>query len=173
MSEAEGELIIAVYELTKPDISLEIGFAYGISTLFACAALERNGKPCRHIVVDPLQSSQFGAIGLTNVKRAGLEYFLDFFQAPSEIVLSQLLGAQTKIQAVIIDGFHTFDHALIDFFYINKMLDVGGVIIFDDVNLPFDRAPGLPRYDLSVVPNSGRNRSTASSEASRQLASSA
>jgi predicted O-methyltransferase YrrM len=136
MSEAEGELIIEVFESTKPDVSLEIGFAYGIATLFACTALDRNEKPCRHIVLDPLQSSLFAGMGLTNIRRAGYERFVDFIQAPSEIALPQLLDAQTRIQAAIIDGFHTFDHALVDFFYVNKMLDVGGVIIFDDVNMP-------------------------------------
>jgi predicted O-methyltransferase YrrM len=136
MSEAEGDLIVEVFESTKPDVSLEIGFAYGISTLFACSALDRNEKPSRHIVVDPLQSSRFGGIGLANIKRAGYERFVDFIQAPSEIALPRLLDAQTRIQAAIIDGFHTFDHALVDFFYVNKMLDVGGVVILDDVNMP-------------------------------------
>src|SRR5207245_5819060 len=63
MSEAEGELIITVFEEVKPDTSLEIGFAYGISTLFACAALDRNAKPCRPIVVHPLQSSECTELG--------------------------------------------------------------------------------------------------------------
>src|SRR5579862_4074608 len=51
MNAAEGEVIDRVIRSVKPDTSLEIGFAYGISTLFACDALERNKKPCRHIVV--------------------------------------------------------------------------------------------------------------------------
>jgi predicted O-methyltransferase YrrM len=136
MSEAEGELIAEVFEAVKPDASLEIGCAYGISTLFACTALDHNEKQCRHIVIDPLQSSRFGGIGLMNVERAGYGRFVDFIEAPSEIALPRLLDAQTRIQAAIIDGFHTFDHALVDFFYVNKMLDVGGAIVFDDVNMP-------------------------------------
>jgi hypothetical protein len=136
MSEAEGELIVQVFESIKPDASLEIGFAYGISTMFACAAPDRNQKPCRHIVVDPLQSSQYEGIGLANINRAGYGRFVEFLAAPSEIALPQLLNAKTRIQIGLIDGFHTFDHALVDFFYINKMLDVGGVVILDDVNMP-------------------------------------
>ena len=31
-----------------------------------------------------------------------------------------------------IDGWHTFDHTLVDFFFINKMLKPGGVVAFDD-----------------------------------------
>ena len=136
MNEAEGELIARVFAAIKPDTSLEVGFGYGISTLFACGALDSNQRPCRHIVVDPNQTSLFGAIGLRNIDRAGYRRFVDFIEEPSEIALPRLLRANTRIQAGIIDGFHTFDHALVDFFYVNKMLDVGGVVILDDVNMP-------------------------------------
>ena len=136
MSAAGGELIREVFERVIPDISVETGFAYGVATLFACAALEHNQKPARHIVIDPLQSVQFDRIGLLNIERAGYGRFVELREASSEVALPELYNADTRIQAAIIDGFHTFDHALVDFFYINKMLDVGGVVIFDDVNLP-------------------------------------
>ncbi|MGH7045270.1 MAG: class I SAM-dependent methyltransferase [Stellaceae bacterium] len=136
MSAAEGELIIRVFEVVKPDISLEVGFGYAISTLFACAALDHNGKPARHIVIDPNQSKLYAGIGLLNVERAGYIRFVEHVDAGSELALPRLLEARTRIQAAIIDGWHTFDHALVDFFYVNKMIDVGGVVIFDDVNMP-------------------------------------
>jgi predicted O-methyltransferase YrrM len=134
--QAGGQLIMQVFESVKPDASLETGFAYGVSTLFACSALEHNAKPARHIVIDPRQTADFDGIGLLNIKRAGYDRFVELREAPSEIALPELHQAKTRIQAAIIDGFHTFDHALVDFFYVNKMLDVGGVVIFDDVNMP-------------------------------------
>src|SRR5216684_3965481 len=136
MSAAGGELIREVFQSIKPDVSVETGFAYGVATLFACSGLEQNQKPARHIVIDPLQSSMFDRIGLRNIERAGYGRFVEVREAPSEIALPRLFEAGTTIQAAIIDGFHTFDHALVDFFYINKMLEVGGVVIFDDVNMP-------------------------------------
>jgi predicted O-methyltransferase YrrM len=136
MSPEEGELIIRVFEAVKPDISAETGFAYGVSTLFACSALENNGKPARHIVVDPLQSEMFDRLGLLNITRAGYDRFVELHETGSELALPKLHASGTRIQAGIIDGYHTFDHTLIDFFYMNKMLDVGGVIIIDDVNMP-------------------------------------
>jgi hypothetical protein len=136
MSRAGGELIREIFESVKPDVSVETGFACGVATLFACAGLERNRKPARHIVIDPLQSVMFERIGLLNIERAGYGRFVELREAPSEIALPQLYEAGTAVQAAIIDGFHTFDHALVDFFYINKMLEVGGVVIFDDVNIP-------------------------------------
>jgi predicted O-methyltransferase YrrM len=136
MNQAEGELIVRVFEAVKPDLSLEVGFAYGVSTLFACSALARNAKPARHIVIDPCQSSLYDRIGLLNIERAGYERFVELIEEPSEIALPRLLHARTRVQAAIIDGWHTFDHGLVDFFYVNKMLDPGGVVIFDDVNMP-------------------------------------
>jgi predicted O-methyltransferase YrrM len=136
MSEAEGGLIDQVIRLVKPHTSLEVGFAYGISTLFACGALDDNRKPCRHVVIDPVQSSFWKGIGWLNVRRAGYERFVELMEAPSEIALPKLLEQDTRIQSAIIDGMHTFDHALVDFFYINKMMDVGGAVILDDVNMP-------------------------------------
>ncbi len=136
MSPEEGGLIMRVFEAVKPDTSVETGFAYGVSTLFVCAALERNAKPARHIVIDPLQNIDFERIGLLNIKRAGYEHFVELRETGSELALPQLYQENTRIQAAVIDGYHTFDHALIDFFYINKMLDSGGVVIIDDVNMP-------------------------------------
>ena len=38
------------------------------------------------------------------------------------------------MQFAFIDGWHTFDYTFIDFFYIDRILDVGGVVVFDDTN---------------------------------------
>lgn len=32
----------------------------------------------------------------------------------------------------MIDGWHTFDYAMVDFFYVDRLLQVGGVVILDD-----------------------------------------
>jgi hypothetical protein len=47
---------------------------------------------------------------------------------------------------------HTFDYALVDFFYIDKMLNIGGVVIFDDLSYPSIRK--LCRYALRTLPYS-------------------
>jgi hypothetical protein len=47
---------------------------------------------------------------------------------------------------------HTFDYALVDFFYIDKMLNIGGVVIFDDLSYPSIRK--LCRYVLRNLPYS-------------------
>lgn len=132
----EGELLSRVFERVRPTTSLEVGFAYGISTLYICEALARVKQPARHIVLDPFQSSQWKGIGLSNVRRAGYERFVELREEKSEIALPQLLAEGTELDAAFIDGWHTFDHALVDFFYVNKMLRVGGIVVFDDATYP-------------------------------------
>jgi predicted O-methyltransferase YrrM len=134
MNREQGILIDRVFRTVKPDLSLEIGFAYGISTLFVCDALAHNGKAATHIVIDPFQNSDWAGIGLKNIERAKYEHLIDFCEEPSEIALPSLLARGTRVQAAIIDGNHTFDHALVDFFYVNKMLTIGGIVILDDTN---------------------------------------
>lgn len=136
MDEEEGALIKKLFTTVKPLTSIEVGFAYGISTLYACDALSANGGPCRHIVIDPAQSGQWRGIGLKNVALAGFDRFVEFHEDQSAIVLPALFARGTRVQAAIIDGLHRFDQAMMDFFFINKMLDVGGVVILDDANWP-------------------------------------
>lgn len=136
MDAEEGALITAAFRTAQPNVSLEVGFAYGISTLFACDALKASGKAATHHVLDPLQQADWRGIGLRNIHAAGYGNMVKLHEVRSEIGLPQLLGSGVRIQAAIIDGWHTFDHTLIDFFYINKMLDVGGIIVLDDIAMP-------------------------------------
>ena len=48
----------------------------------------------------------------------------------------ELAGDRQTIQFAYVDGWHTFDYALLDFFYIDKMLAPGGVVAFNDCALP-------------------------------------
>ena len=47
----------------KPKRSIEIGFAYGLSTLFICQALADNGQGM-HIAIDPWEKQAYKSIGL-------------------------------------------------------------------------------------------------------------
>jgi predicted O-methyltransferase YrrM len=112
--------------------SIEIGCAYGISSLFICGALI--AKESRHTIVDPYQSTDWKNIGVENLKRAGVKNF-ELKENKSELVLPELLASGATYDFVFIDGWHTFDHTLIDMFYLNKMLNVGGVMVVDDVTM--------------------------------------
>jgi predicted O-methyltransferase YrrM len=130
----EGEFLQNIVMKIRPKISLEIGFAYGISALFICEALQKV-KGEKHIVVDP-NPYAYNGIGIKNIRKARYDALIEFIEAPSEMGLPDLLKKGTRIDFAFVDGWHSFDHALVDFFYINLMLNVKGVIAFDDADWP-------------------------------------
>ncbi len=133
----EGRFLQEVVKRIKPTVSLEVGLAYGISAMFICDALEKV-PGTRHIVIDPYQRTAtwgFGA-GLHNLKKSGHEDIIEFHDSDSQRVLPELAVGGLKVDFAFIDGGHTFDHCLVDFFYIDRMLRVGGVVAFDDSNWP-------------------------------------
>ena len=130
-----GALLYDFVRASKPETTLEIGMAYGMSTLFICQALQHNGCG-RHDAIDPFQESEFESIGILNVERAGLKHLLSVHMAPSDAVLPQLCAEGRTFDFAFIDGWHTFDFTLVDFYYVDKLLRVGAHVAFDDVWLP-------------------------------------
>lgn len=132
----QGMALYNWIRMTGPKRTLEIGMAYGLSTLFICQAHFDNSKDGHHVAIDPKQSTTFRSIGLLNIQRANLDNQLDFFEAPSYKILPQLLNKEERFDLIYIDGMHTFDYTLVDFFYSDLLLNVGGYIIFDDIWMP-------------------------------------
>ncbi len=123
----------------RPRVALEIGMAYAASTLAVLTALAENGDDARLVSVDPLQSTEFAEIGMHNVVRSGFEANHRLVEEPSHFALPGLLRERTVIELAYIDGMHTFDYTLLDLFYVDKMLAVGGVVGFNDSFLPLVR----------------------------------
>ncbi len=130
----ECEFLKKILNEFKPINAIEIGCAYGISSLVICSMLE-NYNNSHHTIIDPHQSTQWNNIGVINLKRAGIDFF-DLIELPSEIALPDLLSRGKSYDFGLIDGFHTFDHTLVDFFYLNRLIRVGGVIVIDDISWP-------------------------------------
>jgi hypothetical protein len=107
--------------------------AYGVSSLFICEALAMLPHEATHIVMDPLQGRQWRNIGLRNLRAAGYSDRISFFEEPSEYCLPRLVQQGTRVQFALVDGIHTFDQCALEFYYIDRLLPVGGVIVFDDV----------------------------------------
>jgi predicted O-methyltransferase YrrM len=159
MDAAEGAYVAKIIEQVDPVISLEIGMAYGISTLYICEALAALGHPVRHIVMDPFQSTQWKGIGLRNIQQAGYEAMVEFHEARSEFLLPSLVDRGTMVEFALIDGWHTFDQVMVEFYFINRMLCPGGVVVFDDadrrsVNRAIRYVVNYPGYEV-YSPSSG------------------
>ncbi|MBP8979847.1 MAG: class I SAM-dependent methyltransferase [Syntrophobacterales bacterium] len=142
ISYLEGLFLEEVILDIKPKVTLEIGVAFGVSSLFICGAMARTGGE-KHIAIDigPIKKEnsdeldRFG-LALYNLARCGYGQLVEPRVSPSEISLPDLLRHGQRIQFAFIDGWHSFDHTLVDFFYVNKMLDVGGVVAFHDTVHP-------------------------------------
>jgi len=146
----EGKYIHDIIVKINAKTTLETGMAFGISSLWICEALKKN-EGRKHIAIDPAQllippideSAEYNppdlgwrGIGVNNLERAGFSNFLELHQLSSHLALPKLEMNGTKIDFAFIDGMHTFDYTLIDFFYIDRLLKVGGVIVFDDLCIP-------------------------------------
>ena len=119
----------------KAKDSVEVGFAFGVSTLAILTALEEQGGG-RHVVCDPFQTEDFGGGGLNNIERAGHADTLEFYQESSCIVLPRLVTEGRKFDLAYIDGYHSFDYTFIDYFYADLLLREGGVMAIDDWGMP-------------------------------------
>jgi hypothetical protein len=74
-------------------------------------------------------------VGLENVRRSGLSHLFTFHHTYSQDLLPQFLMAGRRFDFVFIDGHHTFEQVCTDFFYIEKILRDGGLVMFHDVTL--------------------------------------
>ena len=161
--------------------TLEIGMAFGISTLFICEALttlannsSEHGSPTpRHFAIDPNQrTSEWCGVGLRHVRLAGFEDIVDFREFPSHQALPDLEREGVHIDFAFVDGWHTFDYVMVDLFLIDRLLRIGGVVVIDDADWP--GVVKACRYFITnrayrVVECWKENRETSPRRAARQL----
>lgn len=126
-------------ELVRSDTTikrtLEVGCAFGLSSLHICAGL-RGRMDAQHTILDPFQNSQWDGAGIRNLEAAGVDYF-EWIEELSEIALPRLLETREgKFDLVFVDGWHTLDHTLLDCFYATRLLRTGGYLVVDDILLP-------------------------------------
>ncbi len=115
----------------KPEVVVEVGIACGTTSLAILAGMETNGTG-KLVSIDPGQSTYWHNCGVAAVKRAGLEARHTVIEDYNYNALPKVLADMKPVDFVYIDGWHTFDHALLDWFYADKMLKEGGVVAFND-----------------------------------------
>lgn len=131
ISQAYAEALYNTVLRIQPRCCIEIGMAFGLSSLAILTALRQIGSG-RLISVDPGQSTQWRGAGLEAVANAGLTKYHQLIEEPDFKALPYLLERGTTLDFAYIDGWHTFDYTLLDFFYIDKMLRPAGVVAFND-----------------------------------------
>jgi predicted O-methyltransferase YrrM len=113
--------------------TLEIGMAWGLSTLFILEALAENGAlPRAHVVADPFQSSRWHGAALRSVREAGAAELVEFHEEPSEILLPRMASERRLFDFAFIDGNHRFDAVFVDMVFVSRLLKPGGLMVLDD-----------------------------------------
>jgi predicted O-methyltransferase YrrM len=120
----------------KPKVVIEVGMAFGISTLAILTALHELKAGGRLVSIDPGQTLHYHGVGRANVERAGYAAYHTLMESYNYLALPELLQGNTVADFAYIDGWHTFDYTLLDFFLIDKVLKVDGVLGFNDCALP-------------------------------------
>jgi predicted O-methyltransferase YrrM len=116
----------------SPAAVLEVGMANGASTLTILSALSQLGGDRLLISIDPSQSAYWSNVGVKNVQANGFSRMHRLIEEPDYLALPKLVEQKLTPDATYIDGRHTFDHVLLDFFYVDKLLTVGGIVGFTD-----------------------------------------
>jgi len=148
VSREEGNLLRCLAAKAQVRRTIEVGFGNGVSSLYICSALQ--GKEgVQHTAIDPFQTSDFHGRGVANLRGAGIDFFR-LIELPSEVALPQLLHDGERYDLALIDGLHTADQTMVDFYYLDRLLRAGGFLVFDDVNA---RAVNKVARYASTYPN--------------------
>lgn len=131
----QGDLLYSLIRFLQPRLSVEIGLANGISALHVAQGLRDVGSG-RHLAIDPFQASDWGDVGVVTLQRAELQDWVAVDPRPSHWALPDLEQRGFRVQFAFIDGSHLFDYVVSDFMAIDRLLDVGGCIAFDDSDWP-------------------------------------
>jgi predicted O-methyltransferase YrrM len=128
--------IYAVVKREQPGVVIEVGLAHGATALAIATALAENGSG-RLVSIDPFQSTDWQGVGIAALERSGLAHVHTLIEAPNSVALPQLLQDLGRTcDLAYIDGLHSLEYVLLDFFYVDRLLKVGGVVGFNDCDWP-------------------------------------
>jgi predicted O-methyltransferase YrrM len=117
--------------------TIEVGLAYGFSTLHICEGLARGGNPeAAHTAMDPHQLTGYAGAGLRVLRNAGADGIVDFHPEESQLLLPRFVKEGRTFDLAFVDGNHRFDYVFTDLFFLGRLVRKGGVVILDDYNLP-------------------------------------
>ncbi len=134
---AEGEALREWVVREAATRTVEIGLGYGISALFACEGLLRNGDPAAsHVAIDPYQTTRFGSCGLQVLDEAGVAWLVEHHPQESQIALPRFLSQGRRFDLAFVDGNHRFDGIFLDLIYLGRLLHPGAIVVVDDYQLP-------------------------------------
>jgi predicted O-methyltransferase YrrM len=132
----EGASLRECVRRERAERTIETGLGYAVSTLFICEGLLANGPRARHVAIDPHLPNSHVDAGLRTLEEAGVRGLVEFHAEGSEVVLPRLLAEGRRFDLAFVDGNHRFEGVFLDLAFCGRLLQPGGVVFTDDVQLP-------------------------------------
>ncbi len=125
-----AEALYATVLAQRPTSCVLIGLGFGAAALAMLTALDeiRAGE------LVSIDSDQMGgcATALEMIDRAGFADRHRFIREESQLALPRMVATGESAKLVYIDGMHTFDYVLLDAWYSDRLLPIGGILGFND-----------------------------------------
>jgi predicted O-methyltransferase YrrM len=122
----------SVCSSARPTATLEIGMAWGLSTLGILSTLSESAQRFSpHVVIDPWQTRRYRQAALLSLRRAGAEALIELHHQTSVAVLPKLLGH--TFDFVFVDGNHHYSAVFCDLWLLHPLLKPGSIVVVDDV----------------------------------------
>jgi predicted O-methyltransferase YrrM len=134
ISKMEAQTLAKIILKHNCQRSFETGVANGISTLAITQAIATNNG--HHYGIDPCQFIEHQGVALTLLEEHNLLGQFTLCEGPTHLEAPKLMRKNETFDFVFIDGMHVFDYKVIDLFYADKLLQVGGFLVFHDLLLP-------------------------------------
>lgn len=118
----------------SPAKTLEIGLCFAGSGLLMSAFHADCGAPDNHshIAIDPFQSTVWDGVGETRIQELGLQPWFECIEDFSHLALPYIMNRGDRFDLIYVDGSHIFEDVFVDMYYCIRLLNDGGIIIFDD-----------------------------------------
>lgn len=140
----------------KKNISvLEIGLAYGTSAMFINNVLNQYpNKNINYISMDPGQKVQWSNVGLYNIARIKKDFIkTEHINEFSHKGMKILYKRKEKYDFIFIDGGHTYEIVYSDSKYADKLININGLVVHDDV-LHYGVKKAIQRFYIEENPDS-------------------
>jgi predicted O-methyltransferase YrrM len=108
---------------------LEIGMGFGIPAFYILS-----NQNTQLISIDENQKKKLNNFGIKLLKEFNFDKRHDCYYSKSYEALPEILkkNGEEYFDFIYLDGWDQFDKSLVDFFYLNKLLRTGGIIIIND-----------------------------------------
>jgi predicted O-methyltransferase YrrM len=148
-----------IYEHKVRDI-LELGFSRGVSTCYMAAALEESGGGSI-VTIDLERARTFTPNIKELLVKCGYSHMVTYYYEPTSYNwrLMKFLeeDATPRFDLCYIDGAHNWFVDGFAFFLVDRLLRLGGWLIFDDLDWTYDTSPALRGTDqVKVMPEDER-----------------